>query len=71
MDIEDSINEIFPELRKWITDYYRGIEDLPVKSKSRIREIFGRLPSSPPLNGESFEKIFGDFNEIIMPGITH
>lgn len=71
MDIEDSINEIFPELRKWITDYYHGIEDLPVKSKSKIREIFGRLPSAPPLNGESFEKIFGDFNEIIMPGITH
>jgi aromatic-L-amino-acid decarboxylase len=55
----------------WITEYYKNIEKYPVKSNVNHREIFNKLPDTPPENPEEFQKIFNDFNEIILPGITH
>ncbi len=55
----------------WITEYYKSIEKYPVKSNVNHREIFNKLPDYPPENPEEFQKIFNDFNEIIIPGITH
>ncbi|MFP4528583.1 MAG: pyridoxal phosphate-dependent decarboxylase family protein [Candidatus Kapaibacterium sp.] len=55
----------------WIADYYENIEKFPVKSQVAPGDIYKRLKSQPPANGESFERIFDDFQNIIMPGITH
>ena len=55
----------------WIADYYQTIEQFPVKSQVKPREIKGQLPPSAPENGESFDQIISDFNHIIMPGISH
>jgi aromatic-L-amino-acid/L-tryptophan decarboxylase len=55
----------------WIVEYYKNIENYPVKSQVKPKEIFNKLPGSPPEESESIEKIFRDFQEIIMPGITH
>lgn len=59
------------ELVDWIGDYLENIEDYPVKSQVRPGDVFSALPGLPPLEGEDFDEIFRDFNEIIMPGITH
>jgi aromatic-L-amino-acid/L-tryptophan decarboxylase len=59
------------ELVDWIADYYRSVETLPVRAQVQPREVFRRLPEHPPAEGESFEAIFRDFNEIILPGMTH
>ncbi len=55
----------------WMADYLDQIEKYPVKSQVEPGEILGQLPESAPSEGEVFEKIFKDFEDIIMPGITH
>lgn len=55
----------------WIASYYENIRDYPVKSQVKPGEIFGQIAESAPAQGESMERIFQDFQEIIMPGITH
>lgn len=59
------------ELVDWIGDYLGNIERYPVKSQVKPGEIYSALPDKPPLEAEDFTAIFNDFNEIIMPGITH
>ena len=59
------------ELVEWMTGYMENIEKYPVKSAVKPREIFSRLPDSPPSSPESFSELMRDLEEIIMPGITH
>lgn len=59
------------ELVEWMAGYMENVENLPVKSAVAPGEIFSKLPDKPPSDPESFETLMKDFNEIIMPGITH
>ncbi|MBS0012120.1 MAG: aspartate aminotransferase family protein, partial [Bacteroidales bacterium] len=59
------------ELVDWIGEYLENIEKYPVKSQLKPGDIYSALPGMPPLEGENFQDIFNDFNEIIMPGISH
>jgi aromatic-L-amino-acid decarboxylase len=59
------------ELADWMADYLKEVESLPVRSPSIPRAIISRLPVSPPLEGEPFERILSDFQSIILPGMTH
>ena len=70
MKIED-FKKHSHELVDWMCKYLEEIEKYPVKSKVEPGEIYDSLPKKPPSDGESFDKIFKDFNEKIMPGITH
>jgi len=54
-----------------IADYYAQIEQYPVKSQAAPREIYNKVPGRAPVKGEPFEQIMNDFEEYIMPGITH
>lgn len=55
----------------WIADYMERVEDLPVLSRSRPGDIRAALSPSAPEEGESFEAILADVNQVIEPGITH
>jgi aromatic-L-amino-acid/L-tryptophan decarboxylase len=55
----------------WMADFFESIESYPVKSQVKPKEIINKLPAGPPEAGESFEDIFHDFQQIILPGITH
>ncbi len=55
----------------WMADYLRDVEEYPVLSQIKPGGIKTKIPAVPPQQGESFDKIIGDVNEIIMPGITH
>jgi aromatic-L-amino-acid/L-tryptophan decarboxylase len=55
----------------WIADYYRNIESFPVLSRVRPGEIRAALPPDPPAEGEPFDRILRDVNEILLPGVTH
>ena len=59
------------QLVDYIADYYAHIESFPVKSTVLPGEILKNLPLRAPDQGEEFDKILGDFDTIIMPGITH
>ncbi|MDY0097978.1 MAG: pyridoxal-dependent decarboxylase [Bacteroidales bacterium] len=59
------------ELVEWMAAYMRDAGKYPVKSRVRPGEIFARIPDQPPEKPESFGEFMHDFEEIIMPGITH
>jgi len=59
------------ELFEWMAGYIENVEKLPVKSQVKPGEIFNQIPDKPPLQPESFDLLMKDFNEIIIPGITH
>ncbi|MCU0443697.1 MAG: aminotransferase class I/II-fold pyridoxal phosphate-dependent enzyme [Microscillaceae bacterium] len=59
------------QLVEWMADYLENVEQYPVKSPVKPRQILASLPAKPPHDPEHFDLIFSDFQEKIMPGITH
>ncbi len=59
------------ELVDWMADYLEQVRRYPVKAQVAPREIFNQLPALPPSEGESFERIFADFQKTILRGMTH
>ena len=59
------------EFVDWMAEYMAEIEKYPVNSPVLPGDIRRRLPAGPPRAGEPMERIFKDFKEIVMPGITH
>lgn len=55
----------------WVADYLGNVEQYPVLSRAGPGDIRARLPAEPPAQGESFERMLADVNDIILPGITH
>src|ERR1043165_1452520 len=55
----------------WIADYQQRVERLPVMARVAPGDIRKNLPANPPPQGESFERVLADMEEVIMPGITH
>lgn len=55
----------------WIADYLEHVEQYPVLSQVEPGDIRKRLPASPPLHSEPFDKMLADVSEILLPGITH
>lgn len=70
MDIND-FRKYGHDIVEWIARYYENIEQYPVKSHVAPGEVKSHLPSLPPAGSESFSDFLKDFEEIIMPGITH
>ena len=59
------------ELVEWMAGYMENVEEYPVKSSVIPGDILNKLPDNPPQQPEPFELFLRDFEEIIMPGITH
>lgn len=59
------------ELVDWMADYMAGVENLPVRPQVTPGSIAAQVPTEPPARGEPFEAIFRDFQDIVMPGMTH
>jgi aromatic-L-amino-acid decarboxylase len=55
----------------WIAEYYQRVESLPVLSRVEPGQIQASLPPEPPLEGEPFEAMLKDVEELILPGLTH
>lgn len=67
----DEFRKLAHEMADWMADYYKDIEQFPVKPKVKPGEIINQLRDNPPFEGESIEEIMEDFNSIILPGMTH
>jgi aromatic-L-amino-acid decarboxylase len=59
------------QLIDWIADYLDHPERYPVLSRVKPGEVKGQLPAQPPESPETFDDILQDFNDVIVPGITH
>ncbi|HOW10356.1 MAG TPA: pyridoxal-dependent decarboxylase [Bacteroidales bacterium] len=59
------------QLVDWMADYMENVEQFPVKSQVRPGDIMRQLPEKAPAFPDTFENFMKDFDEIIMPGISH
>jgi aromatic-L-amino-acid decarboxylase len=59
------------ELADWVADFRENIESLRVAPSQKPGAIRAQLPAQPPEQGESFEKILGDVDRLIVPGMVH
>src|SRR5215211_1858067 len=55
----------------WVARYMEEVERYPVLSQVEPGAIRALLPGHPPVEGEPFEALLRDVDEILMPGITH
>jgi aromatic-L-amino-acid/L-tryptophan decarboxylase len=59
------------EAVEWVARYLERVEEFPVLSRVAPGNVRARLPAQAPEQGESFDAILRDLDEIILPGITH
>jgi len=59
------------ELADWVADFRENIESLRVAPCEKPGAIRAQLPAQGPEEGESFEKILGDVDRLIVPGMVH
>ncbi len=59
------------QLVDWMADYMRDVGQRPVTPDVKPGDILRQLPSSPPVEGEPFDQLFRDFDDLIVPGMTH
>ncbi|MEM9549712.1 MAG: pyridoxal-dependent decarboxylase [Pseudomonadota bacterium] len=55
----------------WAQDYHITVGDRPVRARTEPGAIYDALPATPPETPEDMEVIFRDFEDTVMPGITH
>lgn len=55
----------------WGTDYRESLRERPVRAQTQPGEIAARIADTPPEAAEPMERIFADFEETILPGMTH
>lgn len=67
----DEFRKYGHEIVEWIARYFENVEEYPVKSQAKPGSVRSSLPDIPPSGSESFDKFLKDFDEVIMPGITH
>lgn len=67
----EEFRRIGHRLIDWIADYRANVADLPVMSRVEPGSVRAQLPLSPPASPESFDAIFRDLGEVILPGLSH
>ncbi|MCD4749351.1 MAG: aspartate aminotransferase family protein [Thermoanaerobaculales bacterium] len=70
-DLED-FREQAHQMVDWMADYLEGgVRDHPVLSRVKPGAVSGALPKSMPESPEELERVWQDFQDIILPGVTH
>ena len=59
------------KISQWAADYHKTLRDRPVRAQTALGDIAAQLPDSPPEASEAMDAIIGDFERIVMPGMTH
>ena len=55
----------------WLADYLQNPQRYPVLSQVKPGEVTDQLAPSGPNQGEAMEAILRDFEQVIVPGLTH
>jgi aromatic-L-amino-acid decarboxylase len=56
---------------EWVARYLESLRELPVRAQVEPGEVRAKLPAAPPDQGEPFEAVLRDLDEVIVPGTTH
>jgi aromatic-L-amino-acid decarboxylase len=67
----DDFRRAAHEAVEWIANYLENTRAFPVLPRVKPGELMDSLPPSAPDKGESFDTIFQDFNNLVMPAVTH
>jgi len=59
------------ELIEWIARYLEDPRQYPVLARCQPEELSYRLPATGPRSGESMATILHDFEQTILPAVTH
>ncbi|WP_425039737.1 pyridoxal phosphate-dependent decarboxylase family protein [Primorskyibacter sp. S187A] len=59
------------QIAEWGAQYHETLRDRPVRAQTKPGEIAAQLPAAPPEQPEDMARILRDFEEIVMPGMTH
>jgi aromatic-L-amino-acid/L-tryptophan decarboxylase len=62
------------QLADWIADFRENISNIRVAPNPAVGgpgAIREKMPAEPPEEGEAFEKILGDVDRLIVPGMVH
>ncbi len=54
----------------WIAQYLNSVSEKPVLAQTKPGELFDALPQSAPAQGEPFQAILRDFDQLVMPAVT-
>ncbi|MBE2188401.1 MAG: aspartate aminotransferase family protein [Candidatus Kapabacteria bacterium] len=54
-----------------IAEYLSEADKYPVRSQVKPGEIKSQIPTTPPNESQNFDEILNDFDNIIVPGLTH
>lgn len=55
----------------WGVDYRATLRDRPVRPKLQPGKVRDTLPAAPPETAEPMEQIFADFEQLVVPSMTH
>ncbi|HEX7736531.1 MAG TPA: pyridoxal-dependent decarboxylase [Ktedonobacteraceae bacterium] len=67
----EAFRQVGHQLIDWIADYRLRSADLPVMARVEPGAVRAQLPGAPPESAETFEAIFQDLEQIIVPGLSH
>lgn len=67
----DLFREYGHRIIDWIADYLEHSDRHPVLSQVKPGDVSAHLPDQAPESSEPMDEILRDFDQIIMPGITH
>lgn len=67
----ERLDEEFARVSRWIEEYFEHPERYGVFPRVAPGEIEAALPEFAPEQAEPFQRIFDDFERLIIPGTTH
>lgn len=67
----DEFRQYGHQLIDWMANYLENISRYPVLSRNEPGQVTAGIPVSPPEEGQPMEDILSDFENVILPGITH
>ena len=59
------------KLVDWIADYFEHIDEYPVLSRVQPGEVEKQFASSASVDGKPYDALLAEFEQKILPGITH
>ena len=68
---DDALDGGFDRVVHWVRSYFGHPERYRVMPSLKPGEIVAALPAEAPETGEPFERIFADFERIVVAGTTH
>ncbi|MGR3467119.1 MAG: pyridoxal phosphate-dependent decarboxylase family protein [Shimia sp.] len=67
----DEFERYAQQIATWSRTYHEGLRDRPVRAQTAPGEIAAQIAPAPPEGADDFAQILGDFERIVLPGMTH